>query len=90
MTLPQPAFGQFSWLTLNPWEVLRLAATKFIADDMPTYAAALAYRLLFALFPFLIFLTKLLGFLRIPEMFNWMQSQAAYVASKDTEYLLQR
>ncbi len=46
---------------------------------MPTYAAALAYRILFSLFPFLIFLTTLLAFLGIPEFFDWMRERAAYV-----------
>ncbi len=69
-------------MTLNLWHVLRLAAEKFIADDMSTYAAALAYRLLLALFPFLIFLTTLLGFLGIPELFDWMQTQAAYMVPR--------
>src|SRR5687767_9835601 len=46
---------------------------------MPTYAAALAYRVLFSLFPFLIFLTTLLGFLGIPAVFEWLREQAAYV-----------
>ena len=44
---------------------------------MPTYAAALAYRVLFSLFPFLIFLTTLLGFLGLPEFFSWIPEQAA-------------
>lgn len=55
------------------------AIAAFFADDMPTYAAALAYRVLFSIFPFLIFLTTLLGFLGIPELFEWMRGQAAYV-----------
>jgi len=79
MTSPPSALTQSSWMTLNLWHVLRLAAEKFIDDDMPTYAAALAYRLLFALFPFLIFLTTLLGVLGIPQLFDWMQTQAAYM-----------
>ena len=55
------------------------AVAAFFADDMPTYAAALAYRVLFSMFPFLIFLTTLLGFFGIPEFFEWMRGQAAYV-----------
>jgi membrane protein len=46
---------------------------------MTTYAAALAYRLLFSIFPFLIFLTALLGFLGAPRFFDWMREQAAYL-----------
>ena len=56
-----------------------LALKKFMSDDMPTYSAALAYRLLFSLFPFLVFLTTLVGFLGVPQFFEWMREQAAYV-----------
>ena len=59
--------------------VAKLAITDFFADDMPTYAAALAYRVLFSLFPFLIFLTALLGFFRMPQLFEWLREQASYV-----------
>jgi membrane protein len=51
----------------------------FIADDMTTYAAALAYQVLFSLFPFLLFLVSLLGFLNIPQFFTWLQQQAQTV-----------
>jgi membrane protein len=34
----------------------------FLEDDMATYAAALAYQVLFAFFPFIIFLIALLSF----------------------------
>ncbi len=43
---------------------------------MPTYASALSYTALFALFPFLIFLIALLGFLQIPGFFDWLLAQA--------------
>lgn len=39
---------------------------------MPTYAAALSYRALFALFPFLAFLVALLGFLEVGGFFEWL------------------
>ena len=55
------------------------ALVKFFDDDMPTHASALAYRLLFSIFPFLIFLTTLLGFLGLPQFFNWMREQASYL-----------
>jgi membrane protein len=59
--------------------IAKKAFANFVAHDMPTYAAALAYRLLFSIFPFLVFLTTLLGFLGMPELFDWMRTQAAYV-----------
>jgi len=46
---------------------------------MSTYAAALAYHVLFSLFPFIIFLVALLGFLDIPEFFDWLRQQAEIV-----------
>ncbi|MCC6533619.1 MAG: YihY/virulence factor BrkB family protein [Burkholderiales bacterium] len=66
-------------LKLGIFRSVRQAARGFVAHDMPTYAAALAYRLLFSLFPFLVFLTTLLGFLGVPQLFDWMREQAAYV-----------
>jgi membrane protein len=61
------------------FRVARLALAKFFSDDMPTHAAALSYRLLFSLFPFLIFLTTLLGFLCLPQFFDWMREPASYL-----------
>lgn len=62
---------------LTPVEVLKRAVRDFSADSMTTYAAALAYRIVFSLFPFLLFLVALLGFLQIPQLFEWMREQAA-------------
>jgi len=64
---------------LSVFRVARLALANFSAHDMPTYAAALAYRVLFSLFPFLIFLSTLLGFLGVPHLFDWLREQANYV-----------
>lgn len=64
---------------LNLWRIGKDALMAFFADDMPTYASALAYRVLFSMFPFLIFLTTLLAFLGIPGFFEWMRQQAAYL-----------
>lgn len=52
---------------------------EFSNDDMSTYASALAYRALFSLFPFLLFLMALLGFLHLPEFFAWLREQASLV-----------
>lgn len=46
---------------------------------MTTHAAALAYQTLFSLFPFALFLVALLGFLRLPELFDWLLVQARVV-----------
>lgn len=55
---------------------LREAAESFFEDDMATYASALAFRVLLAVFPFLIFLIALLGFLQLPDFFNYLREQA--------------
>ncbi len=51
----------------------------FIADDMLTFAAALSYQVLFSLFPFILFLVALFGFLNIPGFFEWLLEQARAV-----------
>ncbi len=56
--------------------VLRQSVSDFVADDMTTYAAALAYQVFFSLFPFIIFLVALLGFLDVPYFFDWLRQQA--------------
>ena len=43
----------------NPLSVLKHAVQRFLKHDLSTYAAALAYSALFAIFPFLIFLIAL-------------------------------
>ncbi|MGH8639750.1 MAG: YihY/virulence factor BrkB family protein, partial [Burkholderiales bacterium] len=63
----------------NAFGIGRKALADFSRHDMSTYAAALAYRLLFSLFPFLVFLVTLLGFLGVPEMFDWLREQAGYM-----------
>jgi membrane protein len=68
--------------------IARLAVADFMADDMPTYAAALAYRVLMSLFPFLIFLTTLLGVLGIPQLFEWLREQASYVLPAEAMQLV--
>jgi membrane protein len=58
------------------WKVSYRSVRSFFEHDMPTYAAALAYRALFALFPFLAFLVALLGFLEVSGFFEWLVEQA--------------
>lgn len=57
-------------------DTFRCAVREFINDDMSTYASALAYQALFSLFPFLLFLIALIGFLQLPQFFNWLEAQA--------------
>jgi membrane protein len=60
----------------QPVNLVKRSLKAFAKDDMGTYAAALSYAALFALFPFLIFLIALLGFLNIPQFFDWILEQA--------------
>jgi membrane protein len=60
-------------------ELLKKSVKEFLAHDMTTYAAALAYQVLFSIFPFIIFLVALLGFLHMPEFFDWLRQQAQMV-----------
>lgn len=57
--------------------LIKRAFAEFSSDDMSTYASALAYRALFSLFPFILFLMSLLGFLHLPDFFDWLRQQAA-------------
>ena len=50
--------------------VLIRTVNEFIADEMSTYASALAYQMLFSLFPFILFLIALIGFLHLPDFFT--------------------
>jgi membrane protein len=60
----------------SPWEVLRHAVIGFRDDDMVTYAAALSFHLLLAVFPFAIFLLTLLGATGLAAFFDQLLGQA--------------
>ena len=55
--------------------VSKRSIRSFLKHDMPTYAAALAYRALFALVPFFALVVALLGFLEISVFFDWLFDQ---------------
>ena len=59
--------------------VLTRTVTEFIDDEMSTYASALAYQMLFSLFPFILFLIALIGFLHLPDFFSWLRLQSELV-----------
>jgi membrane protein len=61
---------------LSPMELLKRSVKEFFDDDMLTYASAISFQALFSLFPFVLFLTALLGFLRLPRFFDWLQAIA--------------
>lgn len=60
-------------------KLIKDAVKDFFADDMTTYASALAYQVFFSLFPFIIFLVALLGFLNLSSFFDWLREQAQFV-----------
>jgi membrane protein len=62
--LPRPLrTGAATLLNLGPVRFIRTLVTEIGGDDVPGLAAEMAYRFLFALFPFLIFLAALIGFI---------------------------
>lgn len=61
---------------LGPFALIKQSVSAFADHDMATYASALAYQVFFSLFPFLIFLIALLGFLNLSDFFNWLEQRA--------------
>ena len=59
--------------------VMMRTVKEFIDDEMSTYASALAYQMLFSLFPFILFLIALIGFLHLPDFFSWLRLQSELV-----------
>ncbi len=64
---------------MSMYQVLKQSLSDFSEDDMSTYASALAYQTLFSLFPFILFLIALLGFLNLTSFFEWLQARAAII-----------
>ena len=56
-------------------ELMKRSFKEFGKDEMDTYAAALAFRGLFSLFPFLLFLVALVGYLDLQHFYDWLRSQ---------------
>lgn len=74
-----PGFGELGLV-----EVGKRAFKDFQEDDMNTHASALTYRMLLALFPFILFLLSLLGALGLEDFFNWLLDQARQALPADT------
>ena len=60
-----------SWARSGLGLVVR-ALRRFLEHDMSTYAAALAYRGLLALFPLVIFLIALISVLQVDRLLDWL------------------
>lgn len=69
---------------ISPMTILKDAVKDFSADDMTTYASALAYQVLFSLFPFVIFLIALLGFFNLSSFFDWLREQAQLLLPQES------
>lgn len=55
--------------------MIECSVRNFAWHDMQVYTMALAYRGLFALFPFAIFLVVVVGFLRVDAVLVWLVEQ---------------
>jgi membrane protein len=64
---------------LGMGSVMKQAVVEFGDDDMSTYASALAFQILFSLFPFIVFLIALLGVLQLSQLFDMLRAQAAII-----------
>lgn len=61
---------------MGPVDLIKKTVNDYLEDDMLTYSSALAFQALFSLFPFILFLIALLGFLHLDSFFEWVQSHA--------------
>ncbi|MCL5971017.1 MAG: YihY/virulence factor BrkB family protein [Firmicutes bacterium] len=62
-------FSDMKTILPEPWiDVAKNMAARVARNDLSSYAAALAYNFLFAIFPLMLFLTALLGFLHLPDL----------------------
>ena len=62
---------------------------KFSADDMLVYASAVSYQVFFSLFPFIIFLLALLGFLHLKPVFDFLLQQSKTVMPRSAFGMVQ-
>lgn len=68
---------------MSPVGVVKEAFKDFQKDDMSTHAAALTYRILLAMFPFLLFILTLLGALNMEGFFDAMLREARRAFAPD-------
>src|SRR5690554_1881520 len=68
---------------LSPVGVTKQAVKEFMEDDMNTHAAALTYRILLAIFPFLIFILTLLSAFNMEEFFDALLAEARNALSPE-------
>ena len=69
--------------------LVKRVLSKAWADDCLGKAAQLSYAFLFALFPFLLFLTTLLGYLPLPNLMEEIMALLAAVLPGEALHLIQ-
>jgi membrane protein len=79
----------FSLRGLGAKDLFKRVIAEVQQDNCAVYAAALAYYFLFALFPFFLFLTALLGYLPIPNLMDQMMDLLSQVMPGEALSLLQ-
>ncbi|TAK08070.1 MAG: YihY/virulence factor BrkB family protein [Candidatus Manganitrophaceae bacterium] len=75
---------------LTPKQLIADLWTEMNEDDIFAIAAQLSYSSLFALFPFLLFLITLIGYLPISDLFNQIMSYLSEVMPPDALTLVQQ
>ena len=70
-------------------EVAQRTYDKVLTDDCLGRAAQLAYYFLFALFPFLLFLVTLLGYIPVPDLLDHIMSLLAHALPREALTLVQ-
>lgn len=73
---------------MSPVGVAREAVKDFGEDDMTTHAAALTYRILLAMFPFLLFIITLFGALNAEKLFDALlrEARGAFAADAYSQF----
>jgi membrane protein len=85
-------FSFRSYFKLGPISYLELGKRvfhKINEADCAAHAAAMAYYFLFALFPFMLFLTTVIGYLPIPHLLDYVLNSAARMLPSQVFDLLQ-
>ncbi|MGB3683831.1 MAG: YihY/virulence factor BrkB family protein [Rubrobacteraceae bacterium] len=70
------------------FRTIKRAGKEFSDDDMATYAAAVSYQVFFSLFPFIIFILALLGFLNLQPVFDFILEQANTVMPSSAQSMI--
>ena len=70
-------------------EAVRRTYDKILTEDCLGCAAQLAYYFLFALFPFLLFLVTLLGYIPVPDLLDHIMSLLAHALPREALTLVQ-